>query len=287
MLSALGAAFRDEAEEPVGAGGGHLHEIHTIDTTALLDLSGVEIVVAYASSGSSPASSCSGVRSSRRTSSHRPPTQPACAGSGTTRPQPSRTAVAPFDPSPQLSRFHACSGAPAKVIGPTRPGRHADEGASGRHGNRLAAGHDDDVADASLLAPDAKLVLLPVGLVRGHPRCEDTGVERVRALPAPTPPWWRTRCRPDLRCSAAVPVGGPGLRRVELAVDQRAAFAGGVGEEHPSWQFSTRPAVPEYWRWTHLPRLLTDIDHRGQLGCPSSEAEAGREAADAQFSEVR
>jgi glycerate kinase len=44
MLSALGAAFRDEAEEPVGAGGGHLHEIHTIDTTALLDLSGVEIV---------------------------------------------------------------------------------------------------------------------------------------------------------------------------------------------------------------------------------------------------
>jgi len=61
----------------------------------------------------------------------------------------------------------------------------------------------------------------------------------------------------------------------------------GVGEEHPELAVPTRPAVPEYWRWTHLPRLLTDIDHRGQLGCPSSEAGAGREAADAQFSEVR
>jgi hypothetical protein len=286
MLSALGAAFRDEAEEPVGAGGGHLHEIHTIDhrvarpqwrrdrgrlrqlgfLTCLELLGGEE----FAADQQPPTPHPTGV-----------------CGLGNNEATAQSNSRGPFDPSPQLSRFHACSGAPAKVIGPTRPGRHADEGASGRHGNRLAAGHDDDVADASLLAPDAKLVLLPVGLVRGHPRCEDTGVERVRALPAPTPPWWRTRCRPDLRCSAAVPVGGPGLRRVELAVDQRAAFAGGVGEEHPSWQFSTRPAVPEYWRWTHLPRLLTDIDHRGQLGCPSSEAEAGREAADAQFSEVR
>ncbi|MBL8925151.1 MAG: glycerate kinase [Pseudonocardia sp.] len=46
MLDALGVRFRDEAGEPVSAGGGRLHEIHAIDTSALLDLSGVEVVVA-------------------------------------------------------------------------------------------------------------------------------------------------------------------------------------------------------------------------------------------------
>jgi len=112
MLSALGAAFRDEAEEPVGVGGGHLHEIHTINTTALLDLSGVEIVVAYASSGSLPASSCSGVRSWRRTSSHRPHPTGGC-GLGNNEATAQSNSRGPFDPSPQLSRLHACSGAPA------------------------------------------------------------------------------------------------------------------------------------------------------------------------------
>jgi glycerate kinase len=46
MLGALGAVFRNATQQPVSAGGGQLAEIHTIDTTALFDLSGVDIVVA-------------------------------------------------------------------------------------------------------------------------------------------------------------------------------------------------------------------------------------------------
>lgn len=46
MLAALGAVFRNEAGHQLDAGGGHLQQIHSTDTTALVDLSHIEIVVA-------------------------------------------------------------------------------------------------------------------------------------------------------------------------------------------------------------------------------------------------
>jgi hypothetical protein len=48
--------------------------------------------------------------------------------------------------------------------------------------------------------------------------------------------------------------------QVQLPVDERPPTRAGGGQEHPNWQLSTLPAVPEYWRWTR-PR-----------SCPSSSS---------------
>jgi hypothetical protein len=66
----------------------------------------------------------------------------------------------------------------------------------------------------------------------------------------PARSWSRTPRHRDGRLTAATPVRDPRFRQVQLAVDQGPALARTYAQNTPSWQFSTRPAVPEYCRCT-------------------------------------
>jgi hypothetical protein len=110
---------------------------------------------------------------------------------------------------------------------------HADlRLAGGGHGVVDLGGQN--MGDAAFLQPGPQVLDLPVCLVRGDPCERNLCVDRALEHPLevfvlgregdgvvdPGPPTARA-------------VVGPGLREVQLAVDQRAAFGGGVGQKGP------------------------------------------------------
>ena len=124
------------------------------------------------------------------------------------------------------------------------------------HGQRVAAPDGHHVPGIALFQPGLQPLGLPVGLIGGEPRERHPGRDRpgdhLLSLP---------RLGDELhlvgnaRRPAPLCVVGPGLRQVQLPVDQRVPAHRGVGQEHPTWQFSVRPAVPEYCRCTPADRV--------------------------------
>ena len=110
--------------------------------------------------------------------------------------------------------------------GPGRDGQDVGAGGPGVARDGLAAGHGDDVADAALLQPVPELPVPAVGLIRGHPRGRDAGVQRpAQHQPGELGLGGELHVVGDARLAAAVPVIGPRLGQVQLPVDQRAPLA--------------------------------------------------------------
>ncbi len=85
----------------------------------------------------------------------------------------------------------------------------------------LGLGYRDDVAQAELFEQMAEVPVLPVCLVRGGPRGRQAGCQTA----ANNPPGelaldGKAAFVRDFRRPAPITVGGPGLRQVELSVDQ-------------------------------------------------------------------
>ena len=102
------------------------------------------------------------------------------------------------------------------------------------HGNRVAAPDGHHVPDVLAFQPGLQPLGLPVGLIRGepgerHPRSDRPGDHRLR-LPRLGHEFHLLR---DARRPAPLRVTGPGLRHVQLPVDQRVPEPGGIGKEHP------------------------------------------------------
>ncbi len=112
-------------------------------------------------------------------------------------------------------------------------GQDIRAGGAGAAGDGLVAGHSDDVADPALLQEGPELAVLAVRLIGGHPRSRNPGIERPGQHRA-----GQVRLGGELRVirdrslTAPVPVRDPGLRQVQLAVDQGPALAAGIGAEH-------------------------------------------------------
>lgn len=149
-----------------------------------------------------------------------------CSGSGGRVATAQSYSRGPLAPSPAERRCHASGGA--------LRARVSARGAAVHGGHGLTTRHRDDVADTPVLKPGAELVVLAVGLIRGHPPGRHTGDEgpfqhptaehrlggegnRVRHGRFPAPD---AVCRP-----------GPG--QVELPIDQGTACRCGISKEHP------------------------------------------------------
>jgi hypothetical protein len=85
----------------------------------------------------------------------------------------------------------------------------------------------------------------------------------TRAVPYDFAPCWFTLDPASLLVTSHFDEGVPELppqwmiheyyqddvnKLADVARSQGVAMPAGVGQEHPTWQFSIRPAVPEYWR---------------------------------------
>src|SRR5215469_13705916 len=128
-------------------------------------------------------------------------------------------AVAAAAPLPRLGR-----GVRGQDIGP---------GDAGAAGDGLVAGHRHDVADPALFQPGTELAVLAVGLIGGHPRGRDPGIQRpAQHRAGQLGLGGELRLRRDGRRTAPVPVSQPGFRQVQLAVDQGAPLAAGISAEH-------------------------------------------------------
>ncbi len=76
--------------------------------------------------------------------------------------------------------------------------------------------------------------VLPIGFVRSDPRGGQTADEAsTDDVPGQFSLDGKAPFAGDLRRLAALAVGGPGFRQVEVPVDQGPTRAGGVGGEHP------------------------------------------------------
>jgi site-specific DNA recombinase len=113
------------------------------------------------------------------------------------------------------------------------------------HGQRVAAPDGHDVPDVLAFQPGLQELGLPVGLVRGdpgerHPGRDCPADHRLR-LPRLGRELHvvRDACRP-----APLPVPGPGLRQVQLPVDQRVPEPGGIRQEHPDLAVLRPPRGP-------------------------------------------
>lgn len=127
----------------------------------------------------------------------------------------------------------------------------ADEVVDARVVDLLGFGDGDNVGELDVFQETAEAGVLAVGGVRGDPgdgqgrgeRPPDDGAGQLAF-------GGEGAFVGDAGSPAALAVIGPGCGQVQLAVDQGVAPGGGVGGETAIWQFSVRPAVPEYWRWT-------------------------------------
>jgi site-specific DNA recombinase len=123
--------------------------------------------------------------------------------------------------------------APLPCLGRGVRGQDVRAGGAGAAGDGLVAGHRDDVADPALLQPGPELAVLAVGLIGGHPRGRDAGIQGPGQHRAGELGLGGERhVIRDGRLAAAVPVRDPRFRQVQLPVDQGAALAGGIGAEH-------------------------------------------------------
>ena len=144
--------------------------------------------------------------------------------------------------------FRHGGGRPVEDAGPLGPvpaaaalpclvrGVRGEDVGAGRPGvtpDGLVTGHGDDVAGAALLQPVPELPVPAVGLISGHPRGRDARVQGpAQHQPGELGLGGELHVIRDARLAAAAPVTGPRLRQVQLAVDQGAALARGVGAEH-------------------------------------------------------
>ena len=112
-------------------------------------------------------------------------------------------------------------------------GQDIGAGGAGAAGDGLVAGDGDDVADPAGLQPGPELMILAVGLIGGHPRSGNAGVQRpAQHRPGELGLGSELDVRRDARLTAAVPVRDPRFRQIQLAVDQRPALAAGIRAEH-------------------------------------------------------
>jgi hypothetical protein len=84
----------------------------------------------------------------------------------------------------------------------------------------LGLGHRDHIADVELFEQAAKVPVLPVSLVRGDPSSGQTrGEASADDVPGQFALGGKVPFVRDLRRPAAVAVGGPGFRQVEVPVE--------------------------------------------------------------------
>ena len=153
-----------------------------------------------------------------------------------------------------------CAPAPAEIFCQARAGTRGDQRVGPPltfgHGQRVAAPDRHHVPDVLVLQPGLQPLGLPVGLIGGepgerHPRRDRPGDHLLRL-----PRLGRElRLLRDARRPAPLRVLGPGLRQVQLPVDQRVPDREAYARNTPTWQFSVRPAVPEYCRCTPADRV--------------------------------
>ncbi len=126
-----------------------------------------------------------------------------------------------------------------------------------RHGHRVAAPDGHHVGHVLAFQPRLQVLGLPVGLIGSEPRERHPGRDRPGDHRLRLPRLGRElHVVRDARRPAPLRVIGPGLRQIQLPVDQRVPVRRGIEAKNtPTWQFSVRPAVPEYCLCTPADRV--------------------------------
>ncbi len=131
--------------------------------------------------------------------------------------------------------------------GPGREGRDQVVGPplTGGHGQRVAAPDRHHIGHVLAFQPSLQVLGLPVGLIGSDPRKRHPGRDRPGDHRLSLPRLGgELRLRRDARRPAPLRVIGPGLRQVQLPVDQRVPVRRSVRQEHPDLAVLRPPRSP-------------------------------------------